>query len=523
MESLLKFSIFLRGHKFGLVSLLFGVLLISSCTDTEIEKVDNQPELTNEEIRRLVLLDTNYVYPIEQARINALGLAKQFLDKEDGESRIIDKVIIVPSRFSIDKTTQISTDFAISKPETPSLYIFNFHGDKGFLISSADKRASETLAIVGSGTIDSLSNPGLRVFLSNAIQHIDEKVAELESFRNDDVFNSLVEKLTQAFKKDAEKKGKSTTGRTNLRCVYVRVPGGRISDECSGTGCMYVTSTVPIQAVNTTTYIAPVLLTTLWDQGPPYNNSQPDGQCTVYGCNGSPNSRYHAGCVPVSEGQVIAYFAQRNNLAWRSIVNKPCSSYTSTEASTVASLLHSIYLDYGIYVSRNCDGTGAGFQVGDLQFTSPRGISPAYGLVRGEWRNWNTSDIRNSLSAGSPVLIQGKQHLCCFIWCWGCGNGHQWVIDGMRDLGVQTTYRFTAFFQGEECLPHQYDYFQTYTYTSNTAIATQIHQNWGWGPNRGSGPNDWYAQNVFQSSYTQPGWDNNYNHANYIVAYITPN
>lgn len=93
----------------------------------------------------------------------------------------------------------------------------------------------------------------------------------------------------------------------------------------------------------------------------------------------------------------------------------------------------------------------------------------------------------------------------------------------MRDLGVQTTYRFTAFFQGEECLPHQYDYFQTYTYTTNTTTATQIHQNWGWGPFTGSGLNDWYAQDVFQSSYQRPRWDNNYNHANYIVAYITPN
>jgi hypothetical protein len=91
----------------------------------------------------------------------------------------------------------------------------------------------------------------------------------------------------------------------------------------------------------------------------------------------------------------------------------------------------------------------------------------------------------------------------------------------MQDLGVQTTYRFTGYYQGDDCPNGSQT--TTYTYTTNTTTNTQIHQNWGWGSGKGSGPNDWYAQDVFQSSFTQPGWDNNYNHANYIVAYITAN
>jgi hypothetical protein len=345
----------------------------------------------------------------------------------------------------------------------------------------------------------------------------------MEGLRNDAYFNSMVAKLNSSFAKNAEKRAGKKNGKELIACTFLRVPGAKADVVCPNSDCMYVSSTTPIQTISTNTTIAPILLRTLWSQGPPYNNGQPDGGCQSYGCNGY-NSRYPAGCVAISESQVVAYFqARRNNAFWTSVTGKTCSSYTPDENTGVANLAHSIYLDYGIYVSRACSGVGAGFQIGDLQFTNPRGISPSYGLVQGEWRSWNTGDLRNSLANGSPVVIQGKQHLCCFIWCWGCGDGHQWVVDGMRDLGIQTTYRFQAYYTGQNCSPDQSDYYQSYIYTTNNISSTQIHQNWGWGPGTGSDANDWYAQDVFQSNYRVSGWDNNYNHANYIVAYITPN
>jgi hypothetical protein len=493
-------------------------LVLSRCSDVTLTKKDlNQPDLKEAEIKRLVLLDENYVYPLEQTKINALNLASEFLDKKDGIKRSISKIITAPSRFSIDGKTLIKTDFSVSKPETPSLYIANFNKKDGYVILSADTRVPETVAIVGSGTIDSLAHPGLRVFLSNAIMHMDEKVAEMESFRDDDAFKSMVAKLGEAITKEKTKTSKN--GRTAIGCQYLRVPGARTDVNCPG-GCNYVTSTVPIQSVNTTTYIAQPLIKTLWDQGPPYNNGQPDGGCVTDGCGGSSNARYLAGCVPISEGQVVAYFQAKRSAFWQSVVSKTCNSYTPDEESGVANLAHSIYLDYGWFVSRDCSATGAGLQYPIS--TPPYGISPKYGLVNGEWRSWNTTDIRNSLSQGSPLIIQGYQHLCWAPFYWfGCGVGHQWVIDGMQDLGVQTTYRFTGYYQGDDCPNGSQT--TTYTYTTNTTTNTQIHQNWGWGSGKGSGPNDWYAQDVFQSSFTQPGWDNNYNHANYIVAYITAN
>ncbi|MCX8491183.1 MAG: Spi family protease inhibitor, partial [Cyclobacteriaceae bacterium] len=494
----------------ALLLIVATIVALSRCSDVaEVDKKPDQPNLTEAEIKRLVLLDDDYVYPLEQTKANAMNLAAKFLDDKDGIKRSISKLITIPSRYSIEKKTLIKTDFSIAKPETPSLYIANFNEKDGYVILSADKRVPEIVAIVGSGTIDSLAHPGLRVFLSNAIMHMDEMVAEMESFRNDVAFRSMVAKLGEALTKEKEKTSKN--GRTSIECHYLRIPGARTNMNCPGRGgCSYYTSTVPIQSVSTTTYIAPILLTTLWEQGPPFNNGQPNGGCNTSSYYCGTNSKYKAGCVAIAESQVVAYFYSKQNPFWQSITGKTCSSFSAAESQAVASLNHSIYLDYGIYVDRSCASTAAGFQIGDLQFTNPRGISPGYGLVQGEWRSWNTGDIRNSLSNGSPVIIQGKQHLCCFIWCWGCGSGHQWVIDGMRDLGIQTTYQFIAYYQGDDCPSNKVTY---YTYSINSTTNTQIHQNWGWGPENGSGPNDWYAQNYF----------GDYNHANYIVAYITAN
>jgi len=480
-----------------------------SCGDVNLtEKKLDQPDLTDAEIKRLVLLDENYIYPIDQTKTTVLNLASKFLDEKDGINRSISKIITVPSRYSIDKKTLIKTDFSISQPETPSLYIANFNKTDGYVIVSADKRVPEIVAIVGSGTIDSLAHPGLRVFLSNAILHMDEKVAEMESFRNDVEFRSMVAKLGEAITKEKEKTSKN--GRSSRECNYLRVPGARTDLTCPG-GCNYVSSTRPIQSVNTTTNVAPVLLTTLWDQGPPFNNLQPIGGCQVSSYNCGSNTRYYAGCVPISEAQVVAYFKAKIDPAWQTITNKQCQNFSNPEADAVAQLANFIFTVYqatGTSTSRDCSGTGVGNGNSDINQRNPVGISPAFGLVQGEWRGWNTGDIRNSLAAGKPVVIKGFTDLGCFIFCWGRGSGHQWVIDGMRDLGVRTTYQFTAYYQGDDCPSNEVT---TYTYSINSTTNTQIHQNWGWGPFNGSGPNDWYAQDYF----------NGFGRAKYIIAHIT--
>jgi hypothetical protein len=498
---------------------IFLLLLIvhQGCQET-FRKSDNKPGLSNDEMERLVLLDTSYVYPEAKAKEIALGISAKFLDAKDGVKRTISNLVTVPSLYATTGKTLIKTDFSVSKPHTPSLYIANFKDKKGYVILSADKRAHEILAMVAGGTIDQSTHIGLRIFLENAVKHTDEKVAQLEALRGDNIFNTMVEKLQAALpnKDKSLKNGRAE----NIACGEMRlhVPGQRVNCAAPPPNtCTAYTSVYPYQTMNFTSIIRTPLLTTLWDQGPPFNNGQPDNGCSSYGqCSGSVNSKYLAGCVAVAEGQVVAHFAANRDPAWQSIVTTSPCNYSSSQADAVSTLLHDIYLSYGIYVSRKCGVTGAGGDIGDIHVTDPRGICPANGLVEGHWRDWNTGDIRNSLSQGSPVVIEGMQHLCCFIFCWGCGNGHEWVIDGMRDLNVLTTYESYTSYTGNNCPPNS-----SYTFTGVSTSATQIHQNWGWGPNTGSGPNDWYAQDSFQSNYPTTD-DINFNHANYIVAYITP-
>lgn len=475
------------------------------------EEATEQPDLTNEEMKRLVLLDTSYAFTESQIKDNALYLAEKFLN-QDGIKRSIAEVKMVPSHYTLTGKTEIKTDFAIAKPETPSLYAVNFNDNHGYVLLSGDKRVPHTWATVAAGTLDDNAHIGLQIFMSDAIITMDTRVAEVEATRGDSIFNSMVSKLQAAITK--EKSSKSTANGREEPCLKIYVPGKSQSRTSScGGDCFYRSSTVVLQTVNNHTYVSRPLLSTLWDQGPPYNNGQPDGGCNTRGDCGN-NSRYLAGCVAIAESQVVAhYYAKRNN-QWQDIVNKPCNSYTGQEAEMVANLNHSIYLDYGIYVSRQCGSTGAGAVVGDLNLTDPRGISPKYGLVEGEWRDWNTGDVRNSLANGSPVVTMAFRDLCCVNWglfkwpCWGCGGGHEWVVDGMRDESTTTTYRHTYWYEGVDCTD---EVGGQYTYSSTTTPQTKIHQNWGWGPRSGSDPSDWYSTD----------YANGFNHQRDIVAYIT--
>ncbi len=112
-------------------------IVLLSCKESAVKmKPRTQPQLTNEEMQRLVLLDTNYTYPVAIAKETALKVATQM---KDGQNRVISNEVTVPSLYSITGKTNITTDFSISKPKIPSLYVINFKDSKGFVVVSADK------------------------------------------------------------------------------------------------------------------------------------------------------------------------------------------------------------------------------------------------------------------------------------------------------------------------------------------------------------------------------------------------
>lgn len=81
-----------------ILTLLAISLLLWTCSDVAlVNKKLDQPDLTEAEMKRLVLLDENYVYPLDQAKANVLSLSSQFLDEKDGIKRSISKILTVPS------------------------------------------------------------------------------------------------------------------------------------------------------------------------------------------------------------------------------------------------------------------------------------------------------------------------------------------------------------------------------------------------------------------------------------------
>lgn len=513
------------------------LLTLAACqshvTDEEKLVQTDQPNLTGEEIKRLVLLNTNYTYPEADAKENAVKLAGQLL--KDNTVRTVANLLTVPSRYSLEGKTLIKTDTAIAKPLTPSLYIANFANNNGYIILSADKRVTDIVGIAAGGNINRETfHTGLEVFLSNAIYSMDEKVAQMESLREDSVYNSMLEKLDKA--REANIKA-TANGRTSLEepCARIHAPGR--ASNC-GIDCYYNSDVIARQTVdNINTSVAP-LLTTAWYQGPPYNTiTQP---CTPDGllgalCRSTPSSGtaqtgigicdmpiYKSGCYwasssAIAEAQVVAYFYAQNSpnrLDWRNLNSRNCPSYTWLDRSLMTELMNSVndlYLNSGA-----CGISGTNWS--DFLKNRPATvISSLYGLKKGEWRDRNDNDTKNSLLRGSPVPIKGAPALCCWakIWginimCTGCGDGFEWVIDGLRDISTTTTTTYRSYYTGSECTEEQYQYSSTYTYTTTSAVTTQVHNNWGTSPD--SQKNTWNSINYFS----------NYGHETKIVAYITP-
>ncbi len=356
------------------------------------------------------------------------------------------------------------------------------------------------------------------------MQYIDSKVAETEALRGDAAFNSMVDKLSKALYLEkstptdrAISSGRVTSGFCPEAVVYVP---GVVPPECGNT-CQSYVFTTPILTQNVTYYVAQPVIKTLWNQYAPFNSAYPSGGCNTgnYSCgNGGNNNKYLAGCVPVAEGQVVAYFYSRNNPTWQTITNKNACDYSGSGINTVSSLLKAIFLIYGSRGTYGCSKTGVYQPISDVSKGNnpPLGISPIFGLRNGEWRPYNVNDIRNSLANGSPVIINRSLHLTCIplIGCWGSGKAHEWIIDGMRDLQVRTTYQVTTSYYGSDYCSNQPS--SNYTYSSTVTTATEIWQNWGL-----LGGNGWYGQGIFEPNFPHTE-DLNFNHANYIIAYITP-
>ncbi|MFM7431125.1 MAG: Spi family protease inhibitor [Flammeovirgaceae bacterium] len=438
----------------------------------------NQPQLTGEEIKRLILLDSTFAYTVAEARQDAQQIAIE-LDIEDArKGKAIMRTIVEEITASVQDTIMYPRTDRL-KSKDPGFHVFNFSDNNGFAIISGDKRAFGRLGWSGKGRLEKESL--ITMFLTRAAYYIQDKRKEVEAMRGDNAHISLLEKLS-GYKIETTGNN-SPNGREIIRFQIER-RAGRTS-TC--TNCDLYTYSYLVSTANFTNKIVQPILQTEWNQNASYNNNFGSGSnCSSRydDCSINQNSNYSAGCVPVAASQVIAHYWGRNPARarfgndWPIIANtdKACL-LTQSQTSDVASLVRNVYGSYGLgYKSFSFLGNGT--------FTLPypeNGICSSYGFVQGEWRSYNKGDLVASLRNGSPVLTYGTQHLWCVCLFWlpfvGCvwepcvgdpTNYHEWVQDGLRTVGTQSTYRiFPVDYRKCTNLP---SYDAVYTTVTNTYV-----------------------------------------------------
>lgn len=469
-----------------------------------------------------MLLDTTFVYTVEEAKQDALLIASE-LDAEDAkEGKKVSRRIIEQMTVPIQDTVMYPhTDR--SKSNDPGFHIFNFSDQNGFAIISGDKRAFGRLGWSSQGTIDKDSK--ITMFFSRAATYIQAKRWETEAMRGDSAHISLLEKLS-GYKIDATGNG-STNGRAAIDCPIERRSGRVIC-----TGCDLYTFSYLVSSSSFTNTIVPPILRTERSQRTPYNNNYGSSNCGERWdvCGSNRNSNYLAGCVPIAASQVIAHYWGRNpararfGTDWPIIANTDhACRLTTSQVNDVSKLVRDVYGRY-VFTFKNCSDIGD-----DGTFTLPypeNAICSSYGFVQGEWRNYNNGDLEKSLKNGSPVPTYGTQHLWCYCALWlpilGCvwepcigdlTKYHEWVQDGLQTVGTQSTYRMFPV-DYENCT-----YLPSFDAVYTTVTNTYVHNNWGWGGLN----NGWYIQGAFGGNEVYGNGNvYSYNHDDHIIAYITP-
>lgn len=503
---------------------LFCLYACNTQDQLTLLKNPNQPDLTQEEIKRLILLDTNYLYSIDAATKDAIQVASE-LDAEDVKGGK-DTKRTIKEVFSYSIPDTIKYPKSSNRKNDPGVYVFNFNDKQGFAIISSDERAQGRLAFAGKGTIDKDINPGVRLFLSRTVEYIQFKRQEVEVMRGDAAHISLLTKLT-TFKPRSSEEKTASNERTNSVPPPCPPQTFNINNgaPCGTTCNLHTTTVTNSSSMVQTTLVAP-LLHTRWDQGPPYNNNF-SGDCSqkTLQCGGGlsyTNSNYYAGCVPISEAQVVAlYYARynyQNDPDWSVISNSiSICSLNATQIDKMASLIKNIYNKYSLATKSCADGTFV-FDQSILGLTHDKGIGPDFGFVQGDWTDYTKGNLVNSLQNNSPVPIHGSQHEICLFFNTGCSPDpkvmHQWVIDGLLTTNQVSNYTvYPVDYIDCVSLP-------SYKYTSSTLINTYVHNNWGWG-----GDDDgWYIEGTFGD------WDithstnvYSFNHFDKIIAYVTHN
>ncbi len=185
------------------------------------------------------------------------------------------------------------------------------------------------------------------------------------------------------------------------------------------------------------------LLSTLWDQGMPYNDQVEELECA-----GLPNGRAWVGCVATAIAQVLKYHQYPSTkYNWGIMPNRlyPYQS-GSTGATEVAKLMQYV----GQHVKMEYECTGSGAYTKDAISVFKNNFNYKSG---GSYAELSDDDaeplVKADIIAKRPVIMRGSHTYYTTTsgwWLWKktthhYKDGHTWVCDGYKKVRKKLTLR----------------------------------------------------------------------------------
>lgn len=453
-------------------SLFFLLAFLFSCQKEKNEKIAVADEtisttLTNDEVKSLLRLKENHAVSLEDAQKEAIAVAS-FLDQSSGrlKSSVTRNIASVNTIWCRTLGNNFKSDTQAG--DSLALYVFNFSNNQndslGYAIISGDDRLSSVLSCSNKGVLnDTISNPGLGIFLSQAPGFINKKIKE-ENSKDDSIYNRAINKLNDLLPDSLK------TSNIGLKSSFL--PTWEIENYSVG-NWQTITQYGPLGSVT-------------WNQGWPYNAS-----LNPIFCNGSKKQPW-TGCVATAIAQIMAYYRypttiQGYNFDWTSMVAYSDAWQLSSSARNQVSTLMKL-IGKGTNMSYECEYSSSNIDNANSWYKSN-------GYNTDGVQEYNLSTIISSLTLGRPVQIRGfaiKTTTTSGWWIFSYSNttyneGHAWVIDGYIKRQRKINYNLVLYNGSKKIISQPVSHYQYDEYVSC---------NFGWG----GIDNGYYLSGVFDTN-----------------------
>lgn len=390
--------------------------------------------------------------------------------------RNINSVEYVRSSNMLTKATLETAMF----PDT-IIYLVNFEDDRGYAILSADERVPDVIIAVadsGSVKLSDFSRPDaivryrdmddtLEVDLYNTIEN-DYYVGTLSTEK---FIGDLATDYAQRSIEDYSSKNDKTYDSDRVIDNDNDSSADTNEDSNAGTNADSIVrngiQNNPNRFSWVTTAEVPMMLKTLWNQKPYFNDNCPVRRSWFFGNK----DKAPAGCVPIAIEQILAYKEFTDSLDgtkcdWDDIktiypYNNRNSIGTETARKAVARITNYIADECNAIFRHSwtfCTPTSA------KRFLKKIGYEDV-DINTSSFDNLNKEIITGMLDADKPLLFTALSGVC---------NGHAWVVDGYKQ--------------------QEYQNLSTGEASSSRLL---LHCNWGW---HGS-CNGYYISNLFDTDF----------------------